>query len=65
MPKSIESHEKKALFQMLRANTAKFAGKILKLNRLNFRFIGLFDPENSKLAISIHIGSLKWMQSLT
>ena len=55
MPKSIESHEKKALFQMLRANTAKFAGKILKLNRLNFRFIGLFDPKNSKLAISIHI----------
>ena len=50
---------------MLRANTAKFAGKILKLNRLNFRFLGSFDAKNSKLATAIHIGSLKWRQSFT
>jgi hypothetical protein len=34
---------------MLRANTAKFAGKFLKLNRLNFSFIRLFESQKFEI----------------
>ena len=52
MPKSIELAEKKAIFQRLRANTAKFAGKNFEIKSVEFLINVLFKLKNSKLAIS-------------
>ena len=52
MPKSIELAKKKALFQRLRANTAKFAGKNFEIKSVEFLINALFELKNSKLAIN-------------
>jgi len=52
LPKSIELAEKKAIFQRLRANTAKFAGKNFEIKSVEFLINVLFKIKNSKLAIS-------------
>jgi len=52
LPKSIELAEKKAIFQRLRANTAKFAGKNFEIKSVEFLINVLFKLKNSKLAIS-------------